>query len=130
MDEHILLLKKLKFKKQLENISKKVKNKKNLIYGSGIFFQKIQKEYDLSKLNIIGISDLKYKMEQFNQEDLGYRIVPIEKMVEINPDFVFVATLRSFEIIFDLKEKYFKNSKTKVLPLVDKPFWMLLGENL
>lgn len=130
MDEHLLLLEKFNFKKQLKNISKKLKNKKILIYGSGIFFKKIQANYDLSDLNIIGISDSKYKNEQFKQNDLGYSIVPIEKILEIAPDYVLVATLRPFEIIFDLKEKYFKKTKIKVLPLLDKPFWILLGENL
>ena len=129
MDEHLELLKKYKFEKQLNKLNKKLKNKSILIYGAGIFFKKIKENYDLSNLNIIGISDKKYTPEQEGQEELGYKIVPYEKILEFNPDYILIATLNTFNIYQSFNKKI-KNEglKIKLLPLVDKPFFELLKE--
>ena len=129
MDEHLELLKKYKFEKQLGKLNKKLKNKSILIYGAGIFFKKIKDNYDLSNLNIVGISDKKYTLEQEGQEDLGYKIVPYDKILEFNPDYILIATLNTFNIYQSFNKKIKKEGlKIKLLPLVDKPFFELLKE--
>ena len=43
-----------------KKLNKKLKGKTIVIYGSGLLFQKVLSNYDLSELNIIGISDRKF----------------------------------------------------------------------
>lgn len=129
MDEHLELLKKYKFEKQLKKLDKKLKDKTVLIYGAGIFFKKIKDNYDLSNLNIIGISDKKFQLEQEGQEEYGIKIVPYDKIWELNPDVILIATLNTFNIYRSLKKEIKeKKLKNKLLPLVDKPFFDLLAE--
>ena len=127
MDEHLELLVKYKFQKRLEKLNKKLKNKKILIYGTGMFFKKIKNNYDLSNLNIVAVSDKKYALNEKGSLDMGYEIVPFDDIVEYNPDYILIATLNVFEIFTCLK-KITKGTKIKVAPLVDKPFWDLLKE--
>ena len=47
------------FDKILKKLSHKLKNKKIIVYGAGILFQTIVRDYDLSCLNIVGICDKK-----------------------------------------------------------------------
>ena len=91
MDEHLELLKKYKFDKQLKKLDKNLKNKTVLIYGAGIYFKKIKENYDLSNLNIVGISDKKFQLEQEGQEEFGIKIVPYDKIWELNPDVILIA---------------------------------------
>ena len=128
MDEQLEYLKKAGFDKQLKKLNKKLKNKTVVIYGAGILFKKVQKNYDLSNLNIIGISDRKYMTSPEGETDLGYRVISPDKITEYNPDYVLISTLKFLEILKDFRENTFKGTKTKVLPLIDKPFFTLLKE--
>lgn len=128
MEEQLDYLKKMKFEKRLQKLNKKLKNKKVVVYGSGILFQAILKNYDLSNLNIIGISDRKYTLEDDGKEDLGYKIIPLSKLAISEADYVLVATLKFIDIIYNFQEDVLRNTGIKVLPLVDKPFITLLKE--
>lgn len=128
MDEQMEYLKSVKFEKNLNKLNKKLKNKTVVIYGTGILFQKILKNFDLSKLNIIGISDRKYLEADEGREELGYKIIPLDKIVEYKPDYILVATLKFLSIIDDFQNNLFKGKGIKILPLVDKPFLTLLKE--
>ena len=128
MDEHLELLKKYKFDKQIKKLNKSLKGKSIVIYGAGTFFKKIKDNYDISNLNIIGISDLKYTIEQEGQLDMGYKIIPKDKIVEYNPDVILLATLKTFTLYKTFKQDIFKDTKIKIFPLVDKPFFELLKE--
>lgn len=125
MFEH---LKQVKFEKQLKKLEKKLKNKKVIIYGTGSFFQTILNNYDLSNLNIIGISDMKYLPEEEGNTDLGYTIIPLEKIKDYEPDYVLIATLKYFEIMYNFDTKTFKGTKIKTAPLAAKSFWTLVKE--
>ena len=46
--------------KQIDKLSKKLKNKKLVIYGAGDFAKVLFENYDLSKLNILAVSDKKF----------------------------------------------------------------------
>ncbi|MBR3605379.1 MAG: hypothetical protein IKL52_05065, partial [Candidatus Gastranaerophilales bacterium] len=61
-------LKKVNFKKEFYNLKNTLKNKKILIYGAGILFETIYKNYDFSDLNIVGISDKKIESENSAKE--------------------------------------------------------------
>ncbi len=121
-------LKKVNFEKYLNKLNKKLKNKTVIIYGTGLLFQCVKENYDLSGLNIIGISDIKYNENQEGQFFLGYKIIPKKNILNYKPDVVLVATLRYLRIIEDFEDKFFTNSNVKVYPLVKVPFLDLIRE--
>lgn len=118
----------IKFEKYLDKLKNKLKNKSVIIYGSGSFFQYINKNYDLSALNIIGISDMKFSSEQQGEEYLGYKIIPKDKIIEFKPDCVIVATLKYISIIEDFEINYFDKTKIRVYPLARIPLLDLIKE--
>ena len=130
MDEHLEYLKSVKFANQLKKLNKKMKNKTIIIYGAGILFQKIFDNYDLSNLNIIGISDRKFTLDKEGEAYFGYKIIPLDKIADYNPDCVLVSTQKFMDIIMSFRHNLFVRTKIKVLPLVDKPFITLLKEIL
>lgn len=125
MKEYLL---KNNFEKYLHKLKKKLKNKSIVIYGSGVLFQYIQENFDLSALNIIGISDMKFLPEQEGEDFLGYKIIPKSKLKEYAPDVILVATLYYIEIIEDFEINIFPDPKTQIYPLVKKNFWDLIKE--
>ena len=128
MDDLLEQLETFKFDKYLKKLNRKLKNKTVVIYGAGLLFNKIIENYDLSNLNVIGISDRKFEREEECQEAFGYKIIPLEKIKDYNPDYILISTINYMPILDDFVHNLFKKTKIKVLPLVDKPFWVLLKE--
>lgn len=121
-------LKEINFDKQYKKIIRKYKNKKVVIYGAGQLFETIKEKYDLSKLNIIAVSDGKYTTSDIGQEFLGYKKVTLDKINELNPDYVIVATLKYLSIIENFEDNVFKDTKIKIRPLAQKSLWQTLKE--
>jgi len=115
-------LKKVNFDKQFENLIKKLKNKKVVIYGCGQLFQLINEKYDLSKLQILGVSDYKFSDSDEKQKFSGYKIIPKSKIPNYKPDYILIATLNYTDII-----KNFDYS-IKLKPLVKKGLFYDLKE--
>lgn len=128
MNEQLEYLNSVGFEKNLKKLNKKLKNKSVIIYGTGLLFQEVIKNFDLSKLNIIGVSDRKYTEKDEGTESFGYKIVPLDKIQEKNPDYVLISTQKFLGIMDDFKNNVFKDSKIKILPLIDKPLFTLLKE--
>lgn len=122
------LLNKYKFEKQLKKLNKKLKNKKVVVYGTGLVFQTILKEYDLSNINIIGVSDRKFEESEEGQELLGFKKIPLNKIADYKPDYILIGALKFLPIMNDFMHNKFSGTKIKVLPLLDKPFFTLLKE--
>ena len=57
-------LKLIDFDSQYKKLIRKFKNKKILLYGGGKLFRLINERYDLSKLNIIGICDKVFNIDE------------------------------------------------------------------
>lgn len=110
-------LKSINFEKNLSGLKKKLKNKTVIIYGTGLLFQYINENYDLSCLNIIGISDMKYAEEMEGQVDLGYKIIPKSMMTKYNPDYVLVGSENYMGLIESLNLEF---EGLKFLPLAKK----------
>ena len=127
--EYFKYLEKIKFAKHLKRLEKKLKNKKVLIYGTGNFFQYIYENYDLSNINIIGVSDKKYETVP-EDKFFGNRftICTPDKINELNPDFILVGTLYFVKIIDVLERDVVKNKKIKIKPLINKPFLEIFNE--
>lgn len=121
-------LKRVKFEKRLKKLEKKLENKTAVVYAAGSLFKTALKNYDLSKLNIVGISDAKYNESQNGQEDLGFKIIHHTQISQFAPDYVLIGNLNFFNVMKSMYDNIFKGTKTKVIPLVDKPFWEIWGE--
>lgn len=121
-------LEKFNFKKNLERLNKKLKGKTVVLYGAGVFLEAIKKYYDLSKLNIIGISDKRFDEHEENAKFLGYKVYSREELKDLNPDYILVSTKFYISIIEDMYYNTFRNSKIKIKPLVRKSFFTLLKE--
>ncbi len=128
MDEHLELLKEYKFQKYLNKLNKKLKNKKIVLYGAGKFFEAIKQNYDLSGLNIIGISDRKYKSSDEGNLAFGYKIIPFNRIIDYKPDCILISTLLYMSILRIFRKEEFSATKINIYPLVDKPFGVLLKE--
>ena len=118
---------KLKFNKTLPRIIKKLKGKRVLLYGAGAFLQLIKKHFDLSGLDIIGISDKRFEEEK-PEEWQGYKTYCPDEIKELNPDYVMVTTKFYVSIIKDLYYNKLKDTDIKIAPLVKKPFITILKE--
>lgn len=114
-------LTKINFQQRLDKLAKKLKNKTIVIYGTGIFFEVINREYDLSCLNIIAISDKKFTEHTENQQFLGYKVCAPEEIRELNPSYVLLGTKNIVTLLEDLEVNLLKNTKIKVRPLIRKP---------
>ncbi len=121
-DFHLEYLKKVNFSKQLEKLNKKLKNKSIVIYGTGIFFEVLKNNYDLSPLNIIAVSDRKFTNHEQDEKFLGYKVCAPEEIASLNPDCVLVATINIVKIMESLENTVLKGTKIKLMPLVRKPF--------
>ena len=121
-------LKNINFQKQLDKLEKKYKNKKIIIYGTGLFFRTIVENYDISKLNIIGISDRKYDIYDEEKSFFGYRIIHLSKIKDYNPDCILISTFNFLPVMYSFKNKIFKNTKVEIFPIADKNFVFLLRE--
>ena len=118
----------VKFDRYLKKLYKRLKNKSVIVYGSGALFQYIVKNYDLSKLNILGVSDMKFTEAQEGKDFLGYKVIPKSRMKYYEPDVVLVATLKYLTIIEDFALNIFNNTKTKIYPLAKMPLWDLIKD--
>ena len=125
LEEH---LKFCNFEKYLKKLVKKLQGKTILVYGTGSMFQYIQKNYDLSGLNIVAVSDGKYLLEQEGQEDLGYKIIPKEKLEEYDVDVVLLGLQNYIGVLCNFSSEVYKNKNTKIYPLVRIPLWKCLKD--
>lgn len=126
--QNVNFLYKNKFDKTFPKLVKKMKNKKVILYGAGIFLEVINKYFDLSQLNIIGIADKKYSLINNEERFLGYKTFNPTEIIGLNPDYVLMSTkfyVNLFEFLhFDLLQ----GEKIKIKPLVQKKFFTLLKE--
>jgi hypothetical protein len=114
--------------KRIDGFAKNLKNKSIFLYGAGSFFEKIYPELDFSALNIIGISDKRYEKHKENEKFLGFTVYSLSEMIDLKPDYIIVTTKFYIDIIDDFFFNIFKNSKTKVRPLIKKSLLTLLHE--
>ena len=121
-------LENISFEKSLKKLKKKLKNKTSIVYGAGSFFKYINENYDLSELNIVGISDMKFDEKDEKQEFLGYKKIPKNKIVSYKPDYVLIATLKYISIIEDFEINILNKTNIKVLPLAKLPLIELIKE--
>ena len=127
-DKYVKNYLKYKFEKTLPKLVKKLEGKSVVIYGAGVFLELIKKYFDISGLNIIGISDKRFENHTENEEFLGYKVYAPSEIKDVSPDYVLVATKTYINIIENLYYETLKGTKINIKPLLQKPFMTLVKE--
>ena len=84
------LLRENSIQKQIDGLVKKYKNKKVLIYGTGLLSEEIFKNYDLTGLNIVGIVNIKYGSTQ-SDCFLNKTCIPQSEIKNLDFDVALIA---------------------------------------
>lgn len=110
-------LEEINFKSQYKKLIKKLKNKRVLIYGTGSFFQYIYNNYDLSAINIVGISDLKYTDKDKDKEFNGLKIIPLSQINPQEIDVILLGMQYYIEVWVDFSTNIFSKNNIAIMPL-------------
>ena len=110
------------FQERINKLAKKYKNKKIIIYGAGVLFQVICDNYDLSGLNIVAVSDKKFKKEEvfYTKEHHNYRAISPFLLEDMDFDLIIVANYNPLRLIKYLKTDMFYDTKITAVPFVKK----------
>ena len=114
--KNMYFLEKHNFKANLKKLEKEFAGKKIIIYGAGYIFQLVNKYYDLSKLNIIAVSDIKFNSHEPNEKFLGYNVCSPEEMPNLGADCILISAITFIPILKNLYYRFY-NQKTKIKSL-------------
>lgn len=89
MNDNLAYFKEVNAQKQIDKLTKKFKDKRIVIYGAGAYFQALNENFDLSGLNIIGISDKKFIDSKDTNFD--YPTLTPEELKTFDYDIILVA---------------------------------------
>ena len=120
-------LKQRHFDKTLRRHIKKFEGKKIVVYGTGMLFEAVVNNYDLSKLNIIAVADRKYAAKKPDKY-LGFDTVAPDDIADLKPDVVLVGVLRTVAIVEYLRYDLLLDKGIQVYPLVDRKILEILKE--
>lgn len=96
-------LEKKKAQKNIDKFAKLYDNKKVILYGAGLFAGDLLRNYDLSKLNIIGVCDKKFE-NSLDGEFYGYsKLSPLD-LLETDFDLLLITTYDDSDIKSYLKK--------------------------
>lgn len=99
---YLKVLKEKDFQKKLNKTIKKYKNKKVIIYGTGLICDIIFENFNLKELDIVSVSDKRYKDETENYR--GIPSISPEKIAEQKPDIVLI-TIQDYLLAEDYFEQ-------------------------
>lgn len=97
---------------QIDKLAKKYKNKRIVIYGAGEYFDLIRQNYDLSALNIVGISDLKFESDK-TVNKTNYTALAPQELKNFYFDVLIIALKNDYEIMRQLDKQIFADSKNR-----------------
>ena len=119
--------KQINAQKQIENLAKKYKNKKIVIYGAGIMTKTLFENFDFSKLNIIAICDNKYKVNS-EERFFAYKTINPKELTTLDYDVIFVNLRKNNTFINKIKYRLIINSKNedKEVRALIEPTWQFL----
>ena len=113
--------------KRIIILKEKLKNKRVLVYGTGKFFAEAYNNHNLSDLNIIGVADKKYELNNSIIEDFGYKVIRISQIHEQNIDYILIC-LEKPNIIKKNLNNYFK--KIKIISLNNCSYWSIFRDRI
>jgi hypothetical protein len=97
-------LKNKKTQNHIDKLAKKYNDKTILIYGAGLFFDVLFENFDLSKLNIIAISDKKF---EHYEEFKGIRAISPSNIKDLSFDIILIATFAPESIEKYIKQEFY-----------------------
>ncbi|MBR1977389.1 class I SAM-dependent methyltransferase [bacterium] len=74
-------------KSRFETLHSKCAGKNVLLYGAGLNAKRLFSKFDFSKLNIVGISDIKFETDK-GAENFGYKAIPPSCIKNVNYDCI------------------------------------------
>ena len=117
-------LEKKKAQTQIDKFAKKYEGKKVILYGAGYFASDLMRNYDFSKLNIIGVADMKF---QGNTEGDYYGYPKLGAYDILEKDFdLLLLTMYDDEVAKDFFEEDLfagEDIKFEVKTLIKMNLW-------
>ena len=114
--------------KRIDTLKEKLKGKRVLIYGTGKFFTETYNKHNLSDLNIVGVADKKYELNNSIKEDFGYKVIRISEIRKQNTDYILICLEKPHVVEANLRN-YFK--KIKIISLNKcSPCWQILRKKI
>ena len=116
------------FERRLKNLKRRFRNKKIIFYGAGILFQLMHEYFDLSGLDVIGITDIKFKDTDNYKDFCGYPVCKPEQIPKLKPDLVLITLKRFIPIWEDLYFGPCKNTNIGIKSIFKLKLFDLLCE--
>ena len=98
--------------RQINKLARKYKNKKIVIYGAGEYFQILKNNFDLSKLNIVGIADKKFETSKDSNPTPYLPLAP-EELKTFDYDVILVALYYDVSLCDYLEYQLLVNTKNE-----------------
>jgi len=111
------LLQRRNFQDSIAEFKKKFKGKKVLLYGAGLFTRVVLDNYSLDGLNIIGVSDMKFKG---GEKFYGYSGISLSDIADFKPDVILISAYRDTQIKYFLKENHPELRKIPKEPILKR----------
>lgn len=96
----------------IDKIAKEYGYKQIVLYGADLFTGDLIRNYDFSKLNIIGVADETFKND-FGGDYYGYKKFAPEDLLETDFDLLLITAYDDIEIKKYLKNNLFQGEETK-----------------
>lgn len=123
---NINYLYKHKFDKTLPKLVKDMKGKKVVFYGAGAFLELINKYFNLSGLDVIGVCDKRFDKHEEGETFLGWKAYSIKEIAELKPDCILISTKMYIDLVRSLRKGVLKDIKLR--PLLKKSLMTLMKE--
>ncbi|MCQ2740307.1 MAG: hypothetical protein MJ237_08825 [bacterium] len=113
-DTDLYILNDKETQNRINKIAKKYRNKKILLYGAGLYASRFLKEYDLSALNIIGISD---KIYEINKPEVffGYKTYSPSEIPTLDFDVMLLSVIKYYNLANILKKTILKGINRHII---------------
>ena len=102
--------------RQINKLARKYKNKKIVIYGAGEYFQILKNNFDLSKLNIVGIADKKFETSK-DSNPTSYLALAPEELKDFDLDVILVALYDDTSLCDYLEYQLLINTQNEYKPI-------------
>lgn len=85
----------INLEKIIKKLKRKYKNKKIVIYGAGLYATEVLQKYDLSGLNIVAVTDMKYPigLNEHQETFQGYKTLNPYDLFNIDFNVIFITIL-------------------------------------
>lgn len=102
--------------RQINKLARKYKNKKIVIYGAGEYFQILKNNFDLSKLNIVGIADKKFETSK-DSNPTSYLALAPDELKDFDFDVILVALYDDTSLCDYLEYQLLINTENEGKPI-------------